>query len=170
MSYLLTGSDPSSSSARIAYGREPVGRVPPSRRGYSLRRVLVRHSGGSSESEYALRALASAASIELLDPLIGNDLFLAASESSKLDTLVQCLKGREPRSFKVVPTYYEMALWIDGDAFTMDRFMRVKRLSVAHDADRRSVFLAHNDSILNRIRQEWPSISFRSGPNVEGAI
>ncbi|QFR34690.1 hypothetical protein [Ancylobacter sp. TS-1] len=169
MSYLRTGPDPSSTSLPLAYSRERAGRKLPSLpAGYSLRRAVVRHVSDLSHAVHALRTLVATEHIQFLHPLVGGHLFLAASDEVQFSRLARCLEGKRGQQFRIFPSYYEMALWIGGDAAAIDRFIRVKRLSIARDVDGRSVFLAHNQWTLNRVCREWPDINFCAGPMAEG--
>jgi peptide chain release factor 3 len=126
-----------------------------------LRRVVLEDAMRAKQLNKALNDLAEEGVIQIFRPVDGAWPILGAVGALQLDVLQSRLKQEYGVSVRLEAAPYETARWIVSEKpEALQRFRDAQRSSIAEDKNSDPVYLARNNSALNRAVEENPDVKF----------
>ena len=128
-----------------------------------FRRVRVENALRAKQLEKGLRHLTEEGSIQLYRPLLSNDYVLGAVGPLQFDVVAQRLANEYGVDALLDPQPYRLARWVESeDDEALQAFERRQAPSLARDAEGKLAFLSESEFWLDRAKQDWPRLQFRS--------
>jgi peptide chain release factor 3 len=127
-----------------------------------FRRVRLKNPMKSKQLHKGLVQLAEEGAIQVFRTLLGGDLILGAVGILQFDVTMARLEAEYGVDAVYEPVDYSAARWVDcEDKKTLDRFERMQRADLAHDAEGYLTYLCANEFRLGVAIKDWPEITFR---------
>ncbi|RPJ75113.1 MAG: peptide chain release factor 3, partial [Desulfobacteraceae bacterium] len=127
-----------------------------------FRRVRLKNPMKSKQLHKGLVQLSEEGAIQVFRTLVGGDLILGAVGVLQFDVTMARLEAEYGVDAVYEPVDYATARWIDcADPKTLDRFERLLRADLAHDAEGCLTYLCANEFRLGFAIKDWPEITFR---------
>jgi peptide chain release factor 3 len=127
-----------------------------------FRRVRLKNPMKSKQLHKGLVQLAEEGAIQVFRTLLGGDLILGAVGILQFDVTMARLEAEYGVDAVYEPVDYSAARWVDcEDKKTLDRFERMQRADLAHDAEGYLTYLCANEFRLGFAIKDWPEITFR---------
>jgi peptide chain release factor 3 len=126
-----------------------------------LMRVRLGDPMRAKHLKKALEDLAEEGVTQVFRPQIGAEWIVGVVGQLQLDVLRTRLDEEYALPIDFEPAPYVTARWCQAeDRRELERFVEVKRSSLAQDRDGNPVFLARNNWDLGRVQEDFPKISF----------
>ncbi|MCU0539909.1 MAG: peptide chain release factor 3 [Desulfobacterales bacterium] len=127
-----------------------------------FRRVRLKNPLKSKQLHKGLIQLSEEGAIQVFRTLVGGDLILGAVGILQFDVTMARLEAEYGVDAVYEPVDYSVARWIEcEDAKTLERFERLQRADLAHDAEGCLTYLCANEFRLGFALKDWPEITFR---------
>ena len=127
-----------------------------------FRRVRLKNPMKSKQLHKGLVQLSEEGAIQVFRTLLGGDLILGAVGILQFDVTMVRLEAEYGVDAVYEPVDYSTARWVEcEDKKTLDRFERMQRSDLAHDAEGYLTFLCANEFRLGFAIKDWPGITFR---------
>ena len=126
-----------------------------------IRRVRLADAMKAKQLAKALNDLAEEGVTQVFRPLTGSDWLVGVVGPLQLDVLLSRIESEYGVAASLDDSGHETARWIASDKpGELKRFLSSLSHSVANDRAGAPVFLARNAWELQRVRREWPQVSF----------
>src|SRR5690606_11327982 len=132
-----------------------------------FRRVRVENALRAKQLEKGLRHLTEEGSIQLYRPLLSNDYVLGAVGPLQFDVVATRLANEYGVEVIMDPLPYAASRWVESDdRAALAAFTERMGHSLARDSEGKLAYLAESEWWLNRAKQDWPALEFRSTTEV----
>ena len=125
-----------------------------------LRRAVLEDPMKAKHLRRALEDLAEEGVTQVFRPLSGSDWIVGVVGQLQLDVLLTRVTGEYGVKLRFEAAPYATARWVGGDPAELKRFSDKVSSQLAEDRDGSLVFLARNAWDLNRMREDWPKLTF----------
>ena len=126
-----------------------------------FRRVRLKNPLKSKQLHKGLVQLSEEGAIQVFRTLVGGDLILGAVGVLQFDVTMARLEAEYGVDAVYEPVDYSTARWVGcEDKKTLERFERMQRADLAHDAEGCLTYLCANEFRLGFAIKDWPEISF----------
>jgi peptide chain release factor 3 len=127
-----------------------------------FRRVRLKNPMKSKQLHKGLVQLSEEGAIQVFRTLLGGDLILGAVGILQFDVTMARLEAEYGVDAVYEPVDYSTARWVDcEDKRTLERFERMQRSDLAHDAEGCLTYLCANEFRLGFAIKDWPEVTFR---------
>lgn len=127
-----------------------------------FRRVRLKNPMKSKQMHKGVVQLSEEGAIQVFRTVLGGDLVLGAVGVLQFDVTMARLEAEYGVDAVYEPVDYSVARWVHcEDRKTLERFERIHRASLAHDAEGYLTYLGVNEFRLGLVVKDWPDISFQ---------
>ncbi len=127
-----------------------------------FRRVRLKNPMKSKQLHKGLVQLSEEGAIQVFRTLLGGDLILGAVGVLQFDVTMARLEAEYGVDAVYEPVDYSTARWVEcEDKKMLERFERMQRSDLAHDAEGYLTYLCANEFRLGFAIKDWPEITFR---------
>jgi peptide chain release factor 3 len=127
-----------------------------------FRRVRTDNALRAKQLGKGLQHLTEEGAIQLFRPLVNTDYVLGAVGPLQFDVISARLVAEYGVDVRLDGLPYELAYWVEGDPETLARFTEAEAQKLARDADGDLVFLAASAFWMQKAKEKWPQLEFRS--------
>ncbi|HEX2525311.1 MAG TPA: peptide chain release factor 3 [Geminicoccus sp.] len=126
-----------------------------------LMRVVLDDPMRAKHLQKALDDLAEEGVTQVFKPMLGAGFIVGVVGQLQLDVLRSRLDAEYGLPVRFDEAPYITARWVDStDKALLDQFVRTKSSSLAEDRDGNPVYMARNNWDLNRVKDDFPKLSF----------
>jgi peptide chain release factor 3 len=123
-------------------------------------RVVLDDPMKAKHLQKALGDLAEEGVTQVFKPMLGAGFIVGVVGQLQLDVLRSRLEAEYGLPVRFDEAPFITARWVDGDKALLEQFVRSKSASLAEDRDGNPVYMARNNWDLNRVKDDFPKLSF----------
>jgi peptide chain release factor 3 len=128
-----------------------------------FRRARIENALRAKQLGKGLQHLTEEGAIQLFRPLTSTDYVLGAVGPLQFDVISARLAAEYNVEVALDPLPYQLAYWVEApDQETLSKFSTQEATRLARDEDDDLVFLAASAFWMERAREKWPAVQFRS--------
>lgn len=127
-----------------------------------FRRVRIENALRAKQLGKGLLHLCEEGAIQLFRPLVNSDYLLGAVGPLQFDVIVERMRTEYNVEIRLEPMSYNLACWVEGPVEDVRKICEQETIKLALDADEDLVYLADSRFWMDRAREKWPTLEFRT--------